>query len=80
MYIARDPREYHGTYFAEVREVQNAAPSTAPFFADINMHIMGGKYFQALKVAKKLIAYERRLLDRALGHSDTGEGADGGAQ
>jgi flagellar biosynthesis repressor protein FlbT len=80
MYIARDPRGYHGTYFASVRDVQEAAPSTAPFFADINMHIIAGKYFQALKVAKKLIAYERSLLDHALGHSDTGKGTDGGAQ
>jgi flagellar biosynthesis repressor protein FlbT len=80
MYIARDPRGYHGTYFANVRDVQEAAPSTAPFFADINMHIIAGKYFQALKVAKKLIAYERSLLDHALGHSDTGKGTDGGAQ
>lgn len=65
MYIARDPSTYHGTYFAEVREVQEAAPSTAAFFLDINVQVISGHYFKALKIAKRLIAYEKELLDHA---------------
>lgn len=67
MYIAKDPTPHHGKYFAMVGEVQDAAPSTASFFLDINRHIMAGAYFKALKTAKKLIAYEKEILDRALG-------------
>lgn len=65
MYIAPRPDEYFEKYFAMIREIQEAAPSTTLFFADINQKILGGQYYQAMKLAKDLIKYEDELIDRA---------------
>ncbi|MBI1300146.1 MAG: flagellar biosynthesis repressor FlbT [Alphaproteobacteria bacterium] len=62
MYIARDPKEYHDRYFAQVKEVQKAAPSTTIFFVQINQEIVAGAYYKALKLAKQLIEHEGELL------------------
>lgn len=65
MYLARNPREYHDKYFALVREIQAAAPSTAFFFLKISEKIIEGSYYKALKEARELIDHERELLDHA---------------
>ncbi|HBH25884.1 MAG TPA: flagellar biosynthesis repressor FlbT [Rhodospirillaceae bacterium] len=66
MYIADDPKTLHDQYFTMIKDVQEAAPSTSAYILEINKEIVGGSYFRALKVAKKLIAYEKEILDRAL--------------
>lgn len=65
MYLARNPRQYHEKYFDMVRDVQQASPSCAFFFMQINEHIIEGHYYKALKSAKELIEHERELLERA---------------
>ncbi|MEI8395104.1 MAG: flagellar biosynthesis repressor FlbT [Rhodospirillaceae bacterium] len=40
-----------------------AAPSSGPLVADIANHLTRGDSYQMLKVAKKLVEYERRILD-----------------
>ena len=65
MYLARNPREYHQRYFEMVKEVQDAAPSSAFFFMRINEYIIGGLYYKALKLSQDLIQHERELLDNA---------------
>lgn len=65
MYLSRNPREHHETYFQLVRDVLQAAPSTWPHIEEINNHILTGELYKALKDAKKLIAYEQELLDNA---------------
>jgi flagellar protein FlbT len=65
MYTARDPRAHHETYFALVRDLLQAAPSTWPIIESINNLILTGKMYKALKQARKLIEYERDLLDHA---------------
>lgn len=60
MYLARNPREYHPKYFAIVRDILQAAPSTSPIFISINEQIIKGHYYKALKEAKGLIEYEER--------------------
>jgi flagellar protein FlbT len=65
MYTARDPRPQHETYFALVRELTQAAPSTWSYVEAINNEILTGNLYKALKEAKKLIAYEQELLDNA---------------
>jgi flagellar protein FlbT len=65
MYTSRDPRAHHETYFALVREIVQAAPSTWAFVEVINNQILTGDLYKALKEAKKLIAYERELLEHA---------------
>ena len=62
MYTSRDPRPHHEVYFALVRDIVEAAPSTWPHIENINNHILTGEMYKALKEARKLIAYEEELL------------------
>src|ERR1700712_2944827 len=78
MYISPDPQVNHGTYFNLVRDIVTAVPSAWPIIEGINNFILNGDLYHALKEAKKLIAYEKKLLDhnRALQaerNSGTGE-------
>ena len=65
MYTSRDPRAHHETYFALVREIVQAAPSTWAFVEVINNQILTGDLYKALKEAQKLIAYEQDLFEHA---------------
>ena len=65
MYTSRDPSLQHGTYFALMRDLVQAAPSAWPHMQAISDHIMAGQMYKALKSAKALIAYEKELLDHA---------------
>ena len=63
MYISPDPQVNHGTYFNLVRDIVTAAPSAWPIIEEINNHILNGGLYQALKEARRLVAYEKQLLD-----------------
>jgi flagellar biosynthesis repressor protein FlbT len=63
MYISPDPQVNHGIYFNLVRDIVTAAPSAWPIIEGINNHILNGDLYQALKEARKLVAYEKKLLD-----------------
>jgi flagellar biosynthesis repressor protein FlbT len=65
MYTSRDPRTHHEVYFALIRDIVQAAPSTWPFIEAINNHILRGELYKALKHSKKLIDYEQELLRNA---------------
>lgn len=65
MYLARNPSVYHEKYFQMVKDVQDAAPSTALRFMAINDKILAGVYYKALKEARELIKYEEELMSRA---------------
>jgi flagellar protein FlbT len=65
MYTARDPRLHHETYFALMRDLVQAAPSSWSHMQDISNHIMADQMYKALKSAKTLITYEKELLDHA---------------
>jgi flagellar protein FlbT len=62
MYTSRDPRVQHELYFALVRQIVEAAPSTSRYVDNINNQILMGNLYKALKETKKLIAYEEELL------------------
>ena len=64
MYISPNPQVNHGTYFNLVRDIVTAAPSTWPIIEAINNNILSGDLYHALKEARKLVAYERKLLDQ----------------
>ena len=64
MYISPDPQVNHGTYFNLIRDIVTAAPSTWPIIENINNSILEGDLYQALKEARKLVAYEKKLLDQ----------------
>lgn len=65
MYLARNPKIYHDKYFQMIREIQDAAPSTALRFMAINDKILDGAYYKALKEARDLIKYEQELIANA---------------
>jgi flagellar biosynthesis repressor protein FlbT len=70
MYTSRDPRIHHGVYFALIRDIVDAAPSTWPHIENINNHILSGELYKALKQSRKLIEYEQELFCNA--SSDAG--------
>jgi flagellar protein FlbT len=63
MYISLDPQVNHGTYFNLVRDIVTAVPSAWPIIEGINNNILSGDLYQAMKQARKLIAYEKKLGD-----------------
>jgi flagellar protein FlbT len=65
MYTSRDPRAHHDVYFALVRDLVEAAPSTWSYIETINNRILTGDMYKALKESRRLIAYEQELLDNA---------------
>src|SRR5215813_5887076 len=64
MYISPDARASHGTYFNLIRDLVTAVPSAWPLIEAINNQILSGDLYQALKEARKLVAYEKQLLDQ----------------
>jgi len=65
MYMARRPEEYHRRYFDLVKEIQQAAPTTAFVFLAINEKIIEGSYYKALRDAKDLVKLEEELISHA---------------
>lgn len=65
MYLAEDPRNHHTLYFQMITDVQAAAPSMRFYLDKINNLILTGSYYKALKENKKLIGYEKELMDNA---------------
>jgi flagellar protein FlbT len=63
MYLSPDPIQHHDLYFQLVRDVLEAAPSTASRLDEINSKILTGELYKALKETRKLIEYERELLE-----------------
>jgi flagellar protein FlbT len=66
MYVDnKDHVEKHKLYWTLVKDVVEAAPSTAGLLGEISDHILNSKYYRALKTAKKLIAYEGEVMEYA---------------
>lgn len=65
MYLAKDPGQYHDKYFAQLKQIQKASPTSTIFFVQINEQIMNAHYYKALKLAKQLIQHERELIEHA---------------
>jgi flagellar protein FlbT len=65
MYLSREPKNHHDTYFRLVKEIMAAAPSTSAYFDRINNQILTGNNYKALKEAQSLIEYEKELLANA---------------
>jgi flagellar protein FlbT len=56
---------HHHTYWNLVKEVIKAAPSTLPLIDRIGDQILNNRYYQALKLARKLIEYEEETVAHA---------------
>jgi len=55
---------HHNAYWKLVRELLDAAPSLTGFIDQINQHILSGRHYQALKLARELITYEQEVISR----------------
>jgi flagellar protein FlbT len=56
---------YQQNYRILIDEVLKAAPSTVGLLAEINNDLACGRYYQALKSARKLMEYEEGLMSHA---------------
>jgi flagellar biosynthesis repressor protein FlbT len=65
MYLSPDPMAHHPTYFSLVRDILTTMPSAWPFIEGINNFTLNGDLYHALKEAKKLIAHEEQVLEKA---------------
>jgi flagellar protein FlbT len=65
MYTSRDPRAHHEVYFALMRDIVQAAPSTWSYVESINNRILTGDLYKALKEARNLVHYEQELMENA---------------
>ena len=57
--------EKHNIYWTLSKEVEEAAPSTAKWIWQISECIVKNRYYQALKLAKKLVEYEEEAMKHA---------------
>lgn len=66
MYVdSKDIVEKYNIYWSLVKDIVEVAPSTAKAFSEISSFIIEGKYYPALKLAKKLIEYEEEATKHA---------------
>jgi flagellar biosynthesis repressor protein FlbT len=56
--------EHHKIFWELVKDVAEAAPSRKPLLKEISENILDARYYQALKLTKKLIDYEREVTER----------------
>ncbi len=63
MYLAREVNKFQDDYFSLVKEILEAAPSSVPYITRISNHILSGSLYKALREARGLIEYERKLID-----------------
>ena len=56
--------EHHNTYWKLVQDIVKAAPSMLGLIDEISENILSSSYYQALKLAGKLIDYEQEVIDR----------------
>jgi len=72
MYVdEKNLADHHKVYWELVRDVVEAAPSTKPLLHEISDHILQRKYYQALKLTRKLIDYEQEVIN-SVSKSTTG--------
>jgi flagellar protein FlbT len=64
MYVdEKNITDHHKTYWELVKDVAEAAPSRKEQLTEISEHIIAGRYYQALKITRKLIDYEQEAIN-----------------
>lgn len=76
MYIDGKIAENIGTYQKLMADFQAAVPSSINILMAIHNHILNMEFYKALREAKQLLAYERKLLDHATRHSGVHENSE----
>jgi len=56
---------YQHTYRELVQELMTALPESVDFIAEINNDLACGRYYQAMKCARKLVDFEEELIQHA---------------
>ena len=65
MYVdEKNMTDHHKTYWELVKDVVEAAPSRQPILHEISENILHERYYQALKLTRKLIDYEKEVINR----------------
>ena len=65
MYIDKtDAVAHHAAYWKLVQPLVKAAPSSVTLVDRISEQILAGQYYRALKLAKKLMAFEEEVMKR----------------
>jgi flagellar protein FlbT len=80
MYIDGKISENIGLYNKFVTDFQKAVPSATNILMSIHNHILDGEFYKALKEAKQLLAYERKLFEHAARNSGVQQDPDSRAQ
>jgi flagellar biosynthesis repressor protein FlbT len=62
---------YHKVYWDLVKDLVRAAPSTVMLIDSISEHILQQRYYQALKLTKRLIDYEQEAIQHVSGSSES---------
>ena len=55
---------HHNAYWKLIQDFVRAVPTALGLIDQISEKILGTKYYQALKLTRKLIDYEKEVLDR----------------
>ena len=58
-------QHHHKNYWVLVQDFIQAAPSVLPLIDEINDLILKGQYYQALKLARNIIVYEKEAIQHA---------------
>jgi flagellar biosynthesis repressor protein FlbT len=67
MYIDKTKlTSHHNTYWKLVRDLLDAAPRLLGLMDEISEQVVSEKYYQALKLANKLIDYEKEVIQNEL--------------
>jgi flagellar protein FlbT len=61
--------QYHAAYWKQVNDLTDAVKTMRPLVVEMGEQILNTNYYKALKIAKKIIAYEKELLDHATGRA-----------
>jgi flagellar protein FlbT len=56
--------EHHQTYWTLVKDLLKVSPGVLGLIDQISEQILGNRYYQALKLTRKLIEYEQEVLGR----------------
>ncbi|MDY6789669.1 MAG: flagellar biosynthesis repressor FlbT [Thermodesulfobacteriota bacterium] len=66
MYVDKENQATHYANFWNLaQDTVKAAPSMVGFVDQISEHISSNRYYQAIKITKKMIEYEQEVLSRA---------------
>ena len=63
MYVDQENlAEHHTAYWELVKDVSDAAPSRRLVLQEISDNVLNRRYYQALKLTRRLIAYEQEVI------------------